>query len=63
MSASATVLRRRIPRIDRHVTYPDVVFKLDSSGRVQLDLLQSLSYNIVRLTLTSLCCLDGSGLI
>lgn len=49
--------------MDRHVTYPDVVFKLDSSGGVELDLLQSLSYNIVRLAFAGLCCLDGSGLV
>jgi hypothetical protein len=45
------------------VTYSYIVFKLNSSRRIKVNLLQSLSNNIVWLSLGSLCSFDRSGLV
>lgn len=44
-------------------TYANVIFELDSSGRVQFDLLQGLSHDIVGLALAGLGSFDGGGLV
>lgn len=44
-------------------TYTDIVFQLDSPRRVQLNLLQGLSHDIVGLSLGCLCGFDGGGLV
>lgn len=43
--------------------YIYIVFEFDSPGRIELDLLESLSHDIVRLSLCLLGSLDGSGLV
>ena len=55
-SASLGLLHRT--RV-RGATYADIILELDSSRRVQLDLLQSLAHDIVRLSLGLLGCFDG----
>jgi hypothetical protein len=44
-------------------TYPNVVFQLDSPGRVELNILQRLADHIVGLALAGLRGLDGGGLV
>ena len=44
-------------------TYADIVFQLHPPGGVEVDLLECLSHDIVRLALAGLGCLDGSGLV
>ena len=52
-------MRRRLER----GTYTDIVFQLYSSGRVEFDILQGLSHDIVRLPLALLRGLDRGGLV
>jgi hypothetical protein len=49
--------------MDRKRTYPNVIFQFYSSGRVELDLLQCLTDNIVGLALARLGGLDGGCLV
>lgn len=44
-------------------TYANIVLQLDAPGGVEVDLLECLSHDIVGLSLASLGCLDGSGLV
>jgi len=44
-------------------THADIVFQLDSSRRVELNVLQGLAHHVVGLALACLGGLDGSGLI
>lgn len=44
-------------------TYANVVLQLHPPRGVEVDLLQCLSHDIVRLALAGLGCLDGSGLV
>jgi hypothetical protein len=53
----------RMHHSDISETYSYVVFKLDSSRRIKINLFQSLSNNIIWLSLTSLCSFDRSGLV
>lgn len=43
--------------------YPDVVFQLDSSGGIEINLLQRLAHDVVGLTLARLGRLDRGGLV
>lgn len=44
-------------------TYSYIVFQLNSSRRIKIDLFQSLSNDIIWLPLSSLCSFDRSGLV
>lgn len=44
-------------------TYVYIIFELNSPGRIELNLLESLSHDIVRLSLRLLGGLDGSRLV
>ena len=45
------------------MTYADIVFELDTSGGIELNLFQRLTDNIVWLALAGLGSLDGGGLV
>jgi hypothetical protein len=49
--------------IGRIWTYPDVVFQLDSPGRIKFNILQCLADHIIRLTFACLRGFDGSSLV
>lgn len=59
-SVHALLCRRRVAQLSDQA---DVVLQLDSSRRVELDLLESLSDHIVGLPLALLGCLDRGGLV
>lgn len=49
--------------VEPHVTYADIIFKLDSSRRIKFDFFKGLSNDIVRLALSLLSSLDGGSFV